>query len=95
MNIEESRKFIEDKCPHLDNERQEIGFYEMCCLMESYRQYKLKSDLLNHVSHYYLKNGDTINKGDEFQSEDQKWRVTGQGNKVFTSNNHYRHRRRN
>ena len=49
MNIEESRKFIEDKCPHLDNERQEIGFYEMCCLMEDYHQHKLKSDLLNPV----------------------------------------------
>lgn len=50
MNIEESRKFIEDKCPHLDNERQEIGFYEMCCLMEDYHQHKLKSDLLHNVS---------------------------------------------
>ena len=49
MNIEESRKFIEDKCPHLDNGRQEIGFYEMCCLMEDYHQHKLKSDLLNPV----------------------------------------------
>lgn len=49
---------------------------------------------LRLVSHYYLVNGDTINKGDEFQSADEKWRVTGQENEVFTSNNHYPHRRR-
>tara|TARA_R110000737_G_scaffold267685_1_gene275230 strand:+ start:250 stop:459 length:210 start_codon:yes stop_codon:yes gene_type:complete len=56
---------------------------------------KTSNNFFVNVSYYYLVNGDTINKGDEFQSLDEKWRLTGQANEVFTINDHYPHRRRN
>ncbi len=48
------------------------------------------------VSHYYLVEGDTINRGDEFQcvDGDNSWRITGQENNVFTGKKHYPHRRK-
>ena len=52
--------------------------------------------VLDLVSHYYLVEGDTINRGDEFQNidGDNNWRITGQDNQVFTGKKHYPHRRK-
>lgn len=52
---------------------------------------------LNDVKYYYLKDGDIIKEGDEYQDicTDNKWKVTYFTRKeVFSSNIRYPHRRR-
>lgn len=46
-------------------------------------------------SYYYLKKGDEIKRGDEYQEQDgdNSWRITGQTGKNYNPSKHYRHRR--
>ena len=45
---------------------------------------------------YYLKNGDEIQKRDEYRDEERdcKWFPTGQVGKKYRSDYHYKHRRK-
>lgn len=46
-------------------------------------------------SYYYLKKGDEIQTGDEYQEQDGdlSWRKTGQIGKKYNPSKHYKHRR--
>ena len=44
-------------------------------------------------SYYLLNEGDIIKCTDEYQDSGFKWRVTGQGGKVYKSSQHAMHRR--
>lgn len=46
-------------------------------------------------SYYYLKKGDEIKTGDEYQEQDGdlSWRKTGQIGKKYNPSTHYKHRR--
>ena len=41
-NSNKAEKFIKQKARHLHNSRQEIGFYELCSLLEDYLKYNKK-----------------------------------------------------
>ena len=51
---------------------------------------------IHNVSYYYLKDGEKIKEGDEWGNidGDDRWRVTGQINKIYRSKMHYPHRRK-